>query len=565
VGTGFPKRIMPKEKKRTADDAVPRKKVVAMALPGQPPAHLMQTIGQAVALHQQGRLDEAEKLYARALKLQRDNFDALHLLGVVDPKSPDALSNLGMVLNTLKRGPEALAALDKALALAPGHLDALNNRGNVLLDLKRPEDAVKVFDAVLAAAPSHLQARINRGNALTEMGRAEAALVDYDAALVTAPNHPLAHYNRGNALRLLGREPEAIVAYERALTAGPQHINAWLNRGHALAALNRHQDAITSYDRALALQPDHADAHFNAAMSLLTVGAYARGFQEYEWRWKRTGMAGRKEFRRPPWLGDAPLNGKTIVLHAEQGLGDTVQFARYVPQIGRMGARVVLEVPGELKPLLAGLDGVAEVVVRGERLPPYDLHCPLGSLPLACKTGVSNIPAAIPYLRAPETHLAKWRARLEQLPSPRVALAWSGRAAHPNDRNRSVSLAELKPLLSAPGVRFISVQRELRDDDAAMLSREPRIAHVGAELYDFADTAAVLSLCDLLVCVDTSVAHVAGALGRPVALLVPFQPDWRWMLDRDASPWYPNIRLYRQSAPRDWGGVIASVRAGLPS
>jgi tetratricopeptide (TPR) repeat protein len=556
-----------------------------MALPGQPPAHLMQTIGQAVALHQQGRLDEAEKLYARALKLQRDNFDALHLLGVLNhqrgkageahrliaaalkanPGSPDALSNLGMVLNTLKRGPEALAALDKALAIAPDHLDALNNRGNVLLDLKRPEEAIKAFDAVLAAAPGQLQARINRGNALTELGRIDEALADYDAALVAMPNHPLAHYNRGNALRLLGREPEAIVAYERALSAAPDHINAWLNRGHALAALNRHRDAVVSYDRALALQPDHADAHFNAAMSLLTVENYTRGFQEYEWRWKRTGMVGRKEFRRPPWLGETPLNGKTIVLHAEQGLGDTVQFARYVPQIARMGARVVLEVPPELKPLLAGLDGVAETVARGEKLPPYDLHCPLGSLPLACKTEASAIPADIPYLRASEACLDKWRSRLDRLPSPRVALAWSGRAAHPNDRNRSVSLAQLKPLLGTSGVRFISVQRDLRAEDAGMLSREPAITHVGAELDDFADTAAVLTLCDLLVCVDTSVAHVAGALGRQVALLVPFQPDWRWMLDRDTSPWYPSIRLFRQDVPRDWDGVLARVRAAFPS
>jgi Glycosyltransferase family 9 (heptosyltransferase) len=204
-------------------------------------------------------------------------------------------------------------------------------------------------------------------------------------------------------------------------------------------------------------------------------------------------------------------------------------------------------------------------VVRGEKLPPYDLHCPLGSLPLACKTDASSVPAAIPYLRAPEAHHAKWRARLETLPSPRVALAWSGRAAHPNDKNRSVSLAQLKPLVSAPGVSFISVQRELRAEDADALSHAPGITHVGAGLDDFADTAAVLALCELIICVDTSVAHVAGALGRQVALLVPFQPDWRWMLDRDTSPWYPNIRLFRQSAPRDWDGVIARIRAAFPS
>ncbi len=556
-----------------------------MALPGQPPAHLAQTIGQAVALHQQGRLDEAEKLYTRALKLQRDNFDALHLLGLlnhqrgktveahrliasalkVNPRSPDALANLGMVLTALKRAPEALAALDRALAVAPGHADALNNRGNVLLELKRPEEAIAAFDAVLAASPRHLQARINRGNALTELGRADAAIADYDAALGLVPNHPLALYNRGNALRLLGREPEAIAAYDRALAGAPQHLNAWLNRGHALAALNRHRDAVASYDRVLALQPDHADAHFNAALSLLTARDYARGLAEYEWRWRRTGMVARKEFRKPPWLGETPLNGKTIVLHAEQGLGDTVQFARYVPHVARMGAKVVLEAPAGLKTLLKDVAGVAQIVARGEKLPPYDLHCPLGSLPLACKTDASNIPAGVPYLRAPESSLAKWRPRLENLPSPRVALAWSGSSAHPNDKNRSLSFAQLKPLVSAPGASFVSVQRDLRDEDAQALSHEPGILHLGPELDEFADTAAVLALCDLVVCVDTSVAHVAGALGRPVFLLLPFQPDWRWMLDRDASPWYPAIRLFRQAAPRDWESAIARVGVALSS
>jgi hypothetical protein len=297
----------------------------------------------------------------------------------------------------------------------------------------------------------------------------------------------------------------------------------------------------------------------------LTVRDYARGLREYEWRWKRTGMVARKEFRKPPWLGETPLNGKTIVLHGEQGLGDTVQFSRYVPHVARMGAKVVLEVPAGLQTLLRDIEGVAEIVPRGEKLPPYDLHCPLGSLPLACKTDAPAIPAGIPYLRAPEASLAKWRPRLEKLPSPRVALAWSGSSAHPNDRNRSLSLAQLKPLLSAPGANFVSVQRDLRDDDAQELSREPGLLQLGPELDDFADTAAVLALCDLVVCVDTSVAHVAGALGRPVFLLLPFQPDWRWMLDRDASPWYPAIRLFRQSAPRDWDGAIARVREALLS
>ena len=554
-----------------------------MAKPAPPPANLAQSIAQALALHQQGRLDEAEKAYSRVLKMQRDNFDAMHLLGMLNhqrgktgeayrlivaalklnPRSPDALSNLALVLHTLKRDGEALAHLDKALALAPGHGDALTNRGNVLLELKRPEEAIAAFDAVLAQQPRHVQARVNRGNALIELGRNEQAVAEYDAALAVAPGHPLALTNRGNALRRLGREQEAIASYERALSAAPNHLNAWLNRGLALAALNRFQDALSSYGKVLAMQPDHADAHFNAAMALLTIDDYRRGLAEYEWRWKRTGMSPRKDFRKPLWLGETPLGNRTILLHAEQGLGDTVQFVRYAPLLARGGAKVVLEAPPELKELLAGLEGVTAIVARGEALPPHDVHCPLASLPLACKTDIASIPAEIPYLRAAEQRLAKWRPRLESLPSPRIALAWSGSGSHPNDRNRSLSLSRLEPLLSSPGVSFVSVQRELRPADAELLARDGRITHLGEELNDFADTAAVLALCDLAICVDTSVAHVAGALGRPAFVLLPFQPDWRWMLDRDHSPWYPAIRLFRQRALGDWAGVMARVRVEL--
>jgi tetratricopeptide (TPR) repeat protein len=542
-----------------------------------------QSIQEALALHRQGRLDDAEKLYTRVLKAQRDNFDALHLLGMlnhqrgksgeayrligaalkVQPRSPDALSNLALVLHALKRSGEALTALDKALTLAPGHLDALNNRGNILLDLQRPAEAVAAFDAVLKAAPRHVQALINRGNARAALAEQEAALADYQAALAIAPGHPLALYNRGNALHALGREQEALTAYDAALSAAPNHPNTWANRGMALAALNRHGDALASYGRALTLQPDNADVHFNAAMSLLTVGDYPRGLAEYEWRWKRPGMGPRRDLRGPPWRGETPLAGKTILLHAEQGLGDTIMFSRYAPLLARAGARVVLEVQPELKAMLSGLEGVAAVVAHGESLPPFDLHCPLTSLPFAWKTALSTIPADIPYLHAAEPQIAKWRSRLAGVPAPYVALAWSGRATHANDRNRSLSLPQLEPLLEADDVRFVSIQRELRPPDAELLAREPRIAHLGGELADFTDTAAVLALADLVVCVDTSVAHLAGALGRPAFVLLPFQPDWRWTLDAPRSPWYPAARLFRQPAPGDWASVVARVRDEL--
>jgi tetratricopeptide (TPR) repeat protein len=556
-----------------------------MAKPAAPAVHLMQLLQDAVGLHRQGRLDEAEKLYSRALKLDRDQFDALHLLGMlnyqrgrhgeahrlikaalkVSPRSADALANLGMVLHALKRDPEALQSLDQALAVAPEHVEALNNRGNLLLDLKRPAEALAAFDRVLVLAPHHLQARVNRGNALVELGHSEGALVDYDAALALQPGNPHALYNRGNALRGLGRETEAVAAYDQALAMMPAHVSAWYNRALALQALNRHTDALASFAKAAELQPYHADAQFSAALSLLTLGDYRRGFAAYEWRWKRSGMGAPRRFRQPLWRGESPLAGKTILLHAEQGLGDTIQFARYAPLLARMDGKVVLEVQPELKDVFSGLEGASAVLARGEPLPPFDLQCPLASVPLALKTELGSVPDEIPYLRPSDERLARWRPRLEALPSPRIALAWSGRATHVNDRNRSIPLQQLLPLLSSAGTSFISIQRELRAGDADLLARQPGITHLGNDLTDFSDTAAVLTLVDLLISVDTSVVHLAGALGRPTWLLLPFQPDWRWTLDRDRSPWYPQIQLFRQSAPGDWDGVIAKVREKLAS
>lgn len=549
-----------------------------------PPAS-QPSIEDAVALHRQGRLDEAEKIYTRLIKVRRDDFNALHLLGMlnhqrgkageayrlismalkVNPRSPEALSNLALVLHALKRDTEALASVDKALALAPDHLDALNNRGNVLIELKRPADAVVAFERVLAIEPRHIQARINRGNALFDLGRGGEAIVEYDAALAQQAGNPYAHYNRGNALRELGRPAEAVADYDRALANLPNHLNAWMNRGLALMALNRHHDALASFGKAAVLQPDNADVQFNEALALLTVGDYRRGFEKYEARWKRTGSPTRLRFRQKPWLGEYPLAQKTILLHAEQGLGDTIQFARYAPVLARTGAKVLLEVQPELKGLLSTLDGVTAVFGQGDKLQDFDVQCPLASLPLALKTELSNVPADIPYLRASDERLARWRERIDAIPRPRVAIAWSGRAAHVNDRNRSIAFADLEPLLSTPGVRFVSVQRDLRPADAERLAQDSRVAQVGDALEDFADTAAVLSLCDAVVCVDTSVAHLAAAMGRPTHILVPLQPDWRWTLDREFSPWYPAARLFRQAAPGDWAGALSRVSEALAS
>ena len=548
------------------------------------PFNLGQVFGEAVALHRAGQLRQAERIYARVVKVAPDHFDALNLLGAVkiqqgqfgeaqrlfgaaikiNPRIPAAWCNLGQAQYALKRPADALQSFDKARALAPEDVDILYQHANALLALDRPREALAELEVVLARKPQHFEARLNSGLAQAKLENPECALADFDSALALVPQHPVAHFNRGVVLIKLGRYAEAVAANERAIAAAPDYVAAWLNRGMALAQLRRFEEAIASYGEVLARRKDNADAHFNRALALLTIGDYRRGFEDYEWRWRRTGVPAPKNRGRRLWLGEFPLAGKTILLHAEQGLGDTIQFARYAPLVAAQGAKVVLEVQPELKSLLSRLDGVTAVVARGEAPPPFDVHCPLGSLPLARKTELPVVPAPIPYLSADHAHLQKWSARIKKLPHPRIALAWAGNPAHDNDRNRSIALSALAPLLAMPA-SFISIQRDVRSADAAQLAATAQLTHLGGELADLNDTAGVLAMCDLLITVDTAPAHLAGAMGRPVWVLVPFAPDWRWMLDGEITPWYPSARVFRQSALADWNAVIARAAAALQS
>ena len=539
---------------------------------------------EAVGHFAQGRLREAEKLFARVLKAAPETFDALHLLGIVkaqsgqtgealrlitaalkiNPRAAEAWVNLANVMNALKRDEDALACLDKALAIKPDDLQALGNRGSALLTLNRPREALACFDEVLRRAPNNGEALLHRGVAKATLGHHAEALRDFDAARALMPGHPNVLYNRGNALTQLDRHAEAIADFDGALAALPGHMRAWSNRGSALQRLNRHAEAIESFDRSIAAEKDNPYAYFNRALSLLTLGDLRRGFEQYESRWKRSGMTDtRRAYNRPLWLGEFPLGSKTILLHAEQGLGDTIQFARYAPLLARAGAKVVLEVQRELKTLLGTLDGITSCHARGETLPAYDLHCPLGSLPLAFKTEAATIPADIPYLHADTQRREKWRQKIEKLPGKRVALAWAGHAAHANDRNRSIEPRLLEPLLALDGFSFVSIQRELRTNDTTWLASHPNVTHLGGELADMADTAALMTLVDLVIAVDTSVVHLAGALGCPVWVMLPFVPDWRWTLTGGSSPWYPQAKLYRQPALGDWPSVIAQIRDAL--
>jgi tetratricopeptide (TPR) repeat protein len=461
------------------------------------------------------------------------------------------------------RHEEVLAKHDRALALDPGSAQSHFNRGNALRALKRHKEALACYERALAIRPGHAGALYNRGNALRDLKRYEQALDSYNRALDIQPAHAAALNNRGIVLRALRRHEESLASYDRALALKPDDVGTLNNRGNVLLALKRHDEALASFQRALALKPDHAGAHWNEGLCRLITGDFGSGWRKYEWRWQRaTFTSSKRDFSEPLWLGDQPVAGKTVLLHAEQGFGDTIQFCRYASVVAALGAKVVLEAQPPLRALLASLDGPAQVVAKGEALPAFDYHCPLLSLPLAFDTRIDTVPSSIPYLRAPVDRVPRWAARLGTSAAPRVGIAWSGQPKHRNDHNRSIALASLLPLLGK-GVQFVGLQKDVRSRDREILDRHRDLLNLGEELTDFADTAALISQLDLVIAVDTSVAHLAGALGKPVWVLLPFTPDWRWLLDRDDSPWYPTARLFRQPASGDWDSVVRKVVEAL--
>ena len=571
----------------------------------------------ALAAYHRGEWTEAERLCRSVIDVSPDSFDALFLLGAiagqtgrkeqavelmsralsVNPRSVEAHFNLGVALSELRRHAEALASYERAIALKPDYADAYFNRGVALSTLRRHEEAVASYERAAAWNPQFAEAYNNRGIALGELKRYPEAVASYDRAIAVNPSYASAYNNRGVALGALKRPAEALASYERALALRPEYAEAWNNRGEALYDLERHSEALASYERAIALKPDYADAyynrgnvlrdvhrhveavasferaialdpghasaHWNLADCCLLLGDFARGWEEYEWRWKLPQHAGaRRNFVQPLWLGTQSLEGKTILLHSELGFGDTLNFCRYAKTLAASGAKVLLEVQPQLRTLLAGLEGAAEVLPTGALLPAFDYHCPLTSLALAFKTDLSSIPAAVPYIRGDAARVDWWRDKLGVSDKPRVGIAWYGSMGLKNDK-RSMQLAQMLPLVGE-WAQWVSLQKEIPETDASLLASRADIRHVGDDLKDFADTASLVELMDLVVTIDTSVANLAGAMGKQVWILVPFNPhDWRWMLDREDSPWYPTARLFRQPAIGDWASVIVRVREEL--
>ena len=518
------------------------------------PTHADVHLARGNVLRDLGRPAEAEASYREALRLR--------------PNYPDAHNNLGNALCDLGRPAEAEASYREALRLRPNFPEVHNNLGNVLCALGRLAEAEASYREALRLRPNYPDAHSNLGNALYDLGRPAEAEASFREALRLRPNYPDAHSNLGAALRDLGRPAEAEASFREALRLRPNFPEAHSNLGAALRELGRPAEAEASYREALRLRPNFPEAHNNLGHALLLVGRFEEGWTEYEWRWKTKWLSSSdRDFSAPLWRGEA-IGDRAILLHAEQGLGDTLQFCRYAPLMV-CNAGIILEVQAPLVRLLSRLPGVREVVARGDRLPPFDLHCPLMSLPRAFGTTLDTIPAATPYLSADPKLAANWQERLIGLGGLRIGLVWAGRrrlnfpAAAAIDRRRSIALKALAPFGDVSGVSFVSLQK---DGPAAQAADPPnglRLHDFTTDLHDFEDTAALIVNLDLVISVDTSVAHLVGALGKPVWLLNRFDTDWRWLLNRDDSPWYPTLRQFRQASPGDWDSAVCAARDAL--
>lgn len=573
---------------------------------------------RGVALKELKQYDAASASYERALALWPDFTEAHNNRGIVfrereqfeealacfdhaialDPGFADAHCNRGIALQGLERGEEAIDSYRRALRWNPDSAEAYHNRAISYFELKRWEQALADSQQAIRLRPDYAEAYAWLGETLQEMDQFEAAVKSYDVALrlghataelyerrgaglkalkrfeealemidkaLSLKAYPIGQCNRGNILLEMGRYHEALEAYEEVIALHPTLPEAHNNRAIALADLNRIEEALDSFATALTLNPEYGLAYWNRAMMNLRRGAFLEGWRDYEWRWETPTLGvyrEKREFSQPRWSGSEALEGKTILLFAEQGLGDSLHMCRYVEKVAALGARVILEVQPGLARLLGTLPGVAQVLERGQALPPFDFQCPLMSLPGAFLTTLESITPARRYLAADPVRVAEWKSTLGPKTRPRVGLVWSGSTIHKGDHHRSIALSDFVPLLS-DHFEFISLQKEVREGDQAVLDTLPSLRHFGRQLGDMADTAALCELMDLVVCVDTSIAHLAGALGKQVWILLPAIADWRWLRERSDSPWYPSATLYRQTSDGAWNAVLDRVATDL--
>ena len=469
----------------------------------------------------------------------------------------------GVALHSQGKLGAAKQIYDKILQKQPNHFDALQLTATIYSQVKQHEVSLQFFDKALQINKTNAAVFNNRGNALKELQRFDEALRSYDDALRIKPDYIDALYNRGNALQELKRYDDALRSYDDALRIKPDYADALNNRGNALKELQRYDDALKSYDDALRIKPDFAEATWNKSVYFILTGNYADGWMLYEARLEKEDT--KKNYPRYPqlaWRGQEDIQGKKILIHSEQGLGDSIQFIRYLEQIHQLGAEIILEVPKTLAVLVSTIKTPITVIEKGSKLPEFDAYCPLLSLPYVFKTTVDTIPSVVPYLSADKQKVSEWDSRLGVKTHKRIGLVWSGSAGHKNDHNRSIPLEVFDDLLKLP-VEWHSLQKEYRTEDKNFLDSHPEVKQHQDKLGDFTDTAALIECMDLVISVDTSVAHLAGALGKTTWILLPFFPDYRWMLEREDCPWYPTAKLLRQDDEREWKKVILELSKKL--
>lgn len=547
-----------------------------------------------LALGSLGKLAEAIAAHRQALEIKPDFVNAANNLSaalgaqqrltqnLADFRmgqwylsdDPAAYNELGLALKTQGRLTEAIASFEEALQAHPDFAEAHNNLAVAFKERGNWDEAVASLRQALALNPDFVEAYNNLGTMLESVGNLDEASACYQQALNRKPDFAEAHNNLAIILNKQGKYTEAWTHYQRALTLKPDYPDAHHNLGTLLVDQGNLSEGVASYERALQLKPDYVEAHLGRAQAWLQMGDWERGWPEFEWRWWRKSFPPRP-FQQPMWDG-SPLDGRTILLHAEQGLGDTLQFIRYAPLVKQRGGFVIVECQPSLLPLLATCAGIDQLVASGSALPYFDVHAPLVSLPGILRTTLETVPAEVPYLFADPERVEHWRQAFAPIPSQAalssssgeegnvkgtftIGIAWQGNPGHTNDRQRSVLLASFEPLARFDGVRLFSLQKGPGTEQLAAAKERLSLPDLGSQFHTFQDTAAALVNLDLVITVDSAVAHCAGAVGVPVWVLIPYAADWRWLLDREDSPWYPTMRLFRQKEPGNWDGVFDSL------
>lgn len=496
------------------------------------------------------RMEEAVQAYSKAVEL--------------NPQLAPAYNNRAEALYKLKRLKEALLDCQQAITLQRDYIGAFRLQGWILRDMGRPDMAALSFEAIIVLKKDDTLALQQRALALKEAKQLDEALASIERAIALEPENADFYLTRGVIQRESKQYDAAIASCRRVIELWPSHPSGYTNLGLVMEDMERFEEAWGYYDQALAIDPACATAHFNRSLLQLQNGNYADGWRSFEWRWEAETLPlskNKRNYEQPLWTGQESLQGKTVLLWSEQGLGDTLQFCRYVTLVAQRGATVILEVKPELIGVMGSLAGVSQIIPQGTPAPAFDFHCPLMSLPLAFGTLVETIPARVPYLASDPAKLAHWAGLLGRKTHLRVGVVWNGNPKYMNDAVRSITLGQFAPLF-VEDCEFVVLQKEIKVADKAVLDMERNVREFSGAIQDFSDTAALCELMDVIVTVDTSVAHLAGALGRPVWVLLARRLDWRWLLAREDSPWYPSAKLYRQSAG-GWSAVVDQVGADL--